>query len=237
MLKYALALMGLTLTVSANAAILSVNSSFGANTITRDTDTGLDWLDVTESLALSYNQVTSQMGVGGTYEGWRYATMAELDQLIVNFGYVAVSKECNNTALHCDSGYANGVGGQEELIETMIRTLGDTGDAYFDNYNDDIDVDPNGAGFTRGILGTNHSASYLYDIASISDRQQIHRADGTPDWDAPDQIFTSANSTGENAVVNFTGSFLVQVSPVPVPASVWLFGSALVGLVGIKRRK
>lgn len=36
---------------------------------------------------------------------------------------------------------------------------------------------------------------------------------------------------------SYTGSYLVQVSTVPVPAAAWLFGSGLIGLVGIARRK
>jgi len=33
------------------------------------------------------------------------------------------------------------------------------------------------------------------------------------------------------------GTFLVNTSPVPLPAGVWLFGSGLLGLIGIARRK
>jgi hypothetical protein len=40
---------------------------------------------------------------------------------------------------------------------------------------------------------------------------------------------------------NFTGSWTMDIKsaapPVPVPAAVWLFGSGLVGLVGVARRK
>lgn len=35
----------------------------------------------------------------------------------------------------------------------------------------------------------------------------------------------------------YTGSFESYVTAVPVPAAVWLFGSALLGLVGIKRKQ
>ncbi len=53
----------LAISSSANAAIIDLGN------ITRDTGTGLDWLNVTESRNLSYNQVTAQMGIGGAYEG------------------------------------------------------------------------------------------------------------------------------------------------------------------------
>ena len=64
------ALVGATLfaSLTTHAAIIDLG------TITRDTDAGLDWLDVTESRGLSYNDVTAQLGAGGTYDGWRYDT-------------------------------------------------------------------------------------------------------------------------------------------------------------------
>ena len=35
----------------------------------------------------------------------------------------------------------------------------------------------------------------------------------------------------------YIGSYLVRTSVVPVPAAVWLFGSGLIGLISIARRK
>ncbi len=49
---------------------------FGAGSITIDTDTGLEWLDWTESTNRSYNDVSGQFGAGGDFEGWRHATRA-----------------------------------------------------------------------------------------------------------------------------------------------------------------
>jgi len=39
------------------------------------------------------------------------------------------------------------------------------------------------------------------------------------------------------SVKNASGQYQLKVSTVPVPAAVWLFGSALMGLVGVSRRK
>lgn len=38
-------------------------------------------------------------------------------------------------------------------------------------------------------------------------------------------------------VLAANGQYQIKVSAVPIPAAVWLFGSALVGLVGVSRRK
>ncbi len=46
-----------------------------------------------------------------------------------------------------------------------------------------------------------------------------------------------ANLAGVNSVFPGVGTALYRVSAVPVPAAVWLFGSGLLGLVGVARRK
>ena len=49
--------------------------------ITRDTSNGLEWLDLTQSQNRSYNDVKTQFGAGGDFDGFRYATAAEVDVL------------------------------------------------------------------------------------------------------------------------------------------------------------
>ncbi len=49
---------------------------------------------------------------------------------------------------------------------------------------------------------------------------------------------TSSSSGGEGSLWDYTLSFHVeQVSAVPLPAAVWLFGSGLLGLAGMSRHK
>ncbi len=49
--------------------------------------------------------------------------------------------------------------------------------------------------------------------------------------------FNSACLTPGSSNISGTGNCSVAVNPVPVPAAIWLFGSGLVGLIGISRRK
>ena len=73
------------------AAIIPVDDAvFGIGSITRDTGTGLDWLDLTLSSGRSFNDVNSQFGVGGDFEGFRYATETELGQLFTNAGITPI---------------------------------------------------------------------------------------------------------------------------------------------------
>ena len=81
LLTLATLLVGLVLASTTYAALLSKDSTFGPNTITRDTDTGLDWLDLTLSTNRSYDDVITQFGIGGDYSGFRHATVAEVIEL------------------------------------------------------------------------------------------------------------------------------------------------------------
>jgi len=97
---------------NAQALLISADSSFGADTITYDTDTGLEWLDPVLGLASgggSYNQVTSQLASGGIYEGFRFATASELQ-----------------TLFFVSAGITLGTPGADQAIADLIGLVGDT---------------------------------------------------------------------------------------------------------------
>lgn len=71
----------------AQAGLISFDDTiFGPDSITRDTDTGLEWLDWTVATGLSYEDMISQLGLGGEYYGFRYATLDEAAALFDNGG-------------------------------------------------------------------------------------------------------------------------------------------------------
>ena len=70
-------------TSESKATLISLTSEFGPDTITRDTSNSLDWLDLTLSLNRSYNDIigidgTNELSSGGDFDGFRYATSAEV---------------------------------------------------------------------------------------------------------------------------------------------------------------
>jgi hypothetical protein len=81
--------------------------------ITRDTSTGLDWLDLTVTINRSRDSVLSGFDNGGDLEGFRYATTDEVVSLWLNFG---IDLElAPNTIPEYDSG-----------VGQAINLLGDT---------------------------------------------------------------------------------------------------------------
>ena len=77
----------LSTTINASAALISQDdSTFGSGAFTKDTNTGLQWLDLSLTLNESMNYIKSNSGAGGSYSGLRYATQDEVIQFFFNAG-------------------------------------------------------------------------------------------------------------------------------------------------------
>lgn len=71
------------ISTQANAAFVSTDwKAVGDKNATLDTNTGLEWLDLTHTFGESYASVESQLAT--TYAGWRLPTYAEIVQLTAN---------------------------------------------------------------------------------------------------------------------------------------------------------
>ena len=105
----------IVLSTSANAAVVSADwQSVGDNLVTRDTASGLDWLDLTITDGMSYDQVISKLLPGGQFDGFRLATSAEVITLWRNFGI-----DLSQSALWQTSGY-------NPLLDVAVTFLGST---------------------------------------------------------------------------------------------------------------
>ena len=65
---------------------------WGPASIVYDTSTGLEWLTITFSVNRSYNDVSSQFGAGGDFEGFRHATIEEVLALISEAGITTINE-------------------------------------------------------------------------------------------------------------------------------------------------
>ena len=69
----------LTASVAVNAELVTTDwKNTGDELATLDTDTGIEWLDLTQTDGMSINQVESLTGEGSTFEGWRLPTQPEI---------------------------------------------------------------------------------------------------------------------------------------------------------------
>ena len=200
----------LFLSFGANAAIVSLDSSFGVDTITRDTDTGLEWLDLTVTMNRTYQDVSAAFGAGQEFEGWRYASYSEVSSLLDASG---------GDSNFYESGWSVENNG---LFDNLAPFWGD-----LHCESEGCPTGP-GDGFTQFMYGEESGGDvalgYLYDR---------HTDAMTTTHDYIDLTLSNIGITESD---NIIGSALVRTSVVPVPPAVWLFGSALLGLAGMARR-
>lgn len=191
----------ITFSLNANAALIDNNLH------TYDNVSGLNWLDLTETSDFSYDFVSSELGAGGTWEGYRYATTSEVMNIFEQVG-IASTQTTYNAAII------------DPNIDYLQSLLSNTTAALSVNYIGSLGLANTGeSGGEHSRLGAYYSISSETNYFNLS---------------------VGSYTIADNTSAVYIGHYLVQedsVSPVPIPAAVWLFGSGLLGLVSIARRK
>lgn len=198
---------------SAQAVLMSADDPvFGMDSITQDSDTGLEWLDLNKSILRSFDDVSGQFGVGGDFEGWRYGTITEVTQLVANGGF--------------PTPYSSSPATPEML--SLITMLGITVQG------------PNFDGtqfltFARGIVDDLGSgAANASDIFELTHRVRIPPSIG-PTFDT---VFIQLDLALNSQLRNDAGSWLVRSTIlVPEPGTLGILGLGLAGLGLARHRK
>ncbi len=192
----------------------SANAIFTDNTTyLSDSVSGLDWLDVTATQGLSFNTVSAEFGVGGLYEGWRYATSLEFDNLVTN--WTGTTSSGNLYAYRYFSEAS-------DTIDNLIATLGNTNTANTSN-------DPSLTNYSYGLTADAATGGKA-TLAILTDYDE--RTQQLQDY-ANARYFSALP---DEAKPNF-GPFLVRQTSVPEGTSIILFTIGLLGLFGVARRK
>ena len=228
----------------ATAAVLAYTSVPAAiidhGTYIEDTDSGIYWLKLTESMGYTYDEVSAEFNYGEDFAGWRYADREEVDQLITNYGIPPTGASCGEPTSYCGAV----PGAYAETLEGLIKLLGDTEDYYYDSTNNDWDIAPDGAGWAAGLLGQPGDADdgniyYVYEIY-IRDSERVSRATGNLIKDVGDGIWYNRSNKAGGGVSR--GHFLVrsdhpdtpQYDPAaPDTTSATLFDALLPETIGI----
>lgn len=207
------------LSFPASAALIGVDwQTAGDSLLVRDTTTNLEWLKLTETTGMTYGAVSGQLGTGGSFEGLRYATNAEVINLFSDYFGIALgpSDYYGETPAYLDPGV--------RLASEALGTGVSGGTDEFSGPNANYIL----IGYT-GEAMTDESQFVLGARTRWSDTDYFSARDPLPLYAA-----FYATDTSFDLV---RGSYLVRTAVVPLPAAAWLFGSGLLGVMALTRRK
>ena len=201
----------------ASALLLEVNdpslplSADGAN-LTRDTSTGLDWLDLDASAGRTYADLVGSDGSandfapGGTFAGLRYATVLELT------GNTAQGQV---PSLFKSGGVSNGTSSiaNYALVRSMLELVGCSGSC--DTF-----------GYAYGTL-VNSAAS---DLPLHTAKLEAFPSQGTMFGESLVDPSIGPRTVNQNVPVVF-GNWLVRATPAPEPEAGLLVAVGLLALV------
>ncbi len=151
----------IAMTFSSSTAQAGINvgdyEAAGDGLLTIDTETGLEWLDWTESTNISFIDMEGEFGAGGRFEGWRHASEAEVLGLLskpeINF---TITNWGTDSSVMDDAGMS---------ARSLFGYVGSTGSVQ-------------GSQFTYGIYTEQH-AVYSHDLSSFMIPQVGSLADRT----------------------------------------------------------
>jgi hypothetical protein len=92
------------------------------------------------------------------------------------------------------------------------------------------------AAFSVGIAQDKYTFMTVNDMSAVGTASQLFAFTGNGGTGKLQSYILGSATLGTNGTLTLTGNSTVT-APVPLPAAVWLFGSGLMGLVGVSRRR
>ena len=206
----------LLLSGQASAATFDFNYTSTSTSYTADDGTQTEWMHFDQTDGRSHSYVESQMGAGGIFEDYSFATRADVYDLTYQlFGRAWTTSPAS---------------------EENLEYYSELGSFFGFDSGPSLDVIWGVTGDTRVILD---------DITQLLGFQAVSYG---PDWGNPDLANTALLTNnvvfdygiyndGTNPSITISHIIYRDISPVPIPAAVWLFGTGIIGLIGFSRRR
>lgn len=195
-----------------------------------------EWLELTETKNMTRDQVEASIAAANPedlFYGYQYASRQLVEDMLLSFAHYD-GIEGYHTDPQVIAGY-----------ELLIASFGNLGTKVFSTPSTGLSTDGetiswNEQHYTYTIFGLpgecwdfgytclGFNSELFYDGTSVAVAQSD--SDG---WNV--DAFPGLQSTDH--VLNNTGSYLVRLAPVPIPSAIWLFGSGLLGLIGVARSR
>lgn len=187
------------------------------------------------SLGLLAGNITTGASAVSALGGTIYAGILGVD--FANTGNVAISGAPGNSAITAsDTQYGNATAAMN-MINNYYKTISPVanvvtaGRAALDSYYVHMDSSGPGLGnFGSLVPLTTHGDATTTLAAAVT--QELYYLDSNNNW--PNFV-----DTGYKATINTDGSVTIAqtTAATPIPAAIYLMGSGLLGMVGLRRRK
>lgn len=207
---------------STYSRVISIDSPLGISTAFIDTNTGLQWLDLSVTFNQSLNDVTNDLRNDGRYSGFRYATLGEVNTLLAGLGLQFSGIEIRNET-------------QYQLLDNFLAMMAVpiAGNRWWDNAT---------VRYAYGLTGTlapspnpDDPTEYFWAswLQSAADGFAASPVNSTFDaaWVEPQ----STRFRSDQTISPVIGSWLILEVPEPSSLSLIFFG--LVGLSLFGSRK
>lgn len=191
----------------ASANLIQVDlATPGDGLVTRDTSTGLDWLNLSLTTNLSYDDVMAGVGNSWLAQGWRYATTGEVCGLATE--QLGAPTPCPQTSIDAENA-------PTPAVEDLISRLGTT-----------EPPGPNGTLTAIGLFndGQGTISSGTAGIGTLYNTGTLYTA----------YVWVRDPWIIKNSADPAVGSFLVR--PVPEPSGCAVFGIGLLSVLIPGRR-
>jgi hypothetical protein len=191
-----------------HATLIEKNSAFGADTLTLDTKTGLEWLDLNITQDQSYNSVISQLG--STYAGFSVASLSQVSQF------------------YSDAGIASTTGGTgiNRSVETLLNLWGMTASI------------PSDKQYATFAFTSDPDGSIFEAIAGLEQWLDDPGLNQTAGWVAIKEPDNGDYKDVSYPIVGTALVLQSRHHSIPEPGTLAMFGTGLIALLGaVQRRK
>jgi len=202
---------------AAQAAYIDYNGNVNA-----DTNTSYSWV----LGSTMWGAVESGDGTGTASSGFTSLNGLDISLFSFTFGDLELTDYLSPTATEAGfEYYSEGDGSIEQMQFFYDGGLWASATLNFLQVDVDNSSDASATGF-----GSANLTSYGLNDAFFNEVMLLTGGTGLLTFDISG--FTPINSTGD-----FTSTGRISVSAVPLPAALWLFGPALLGFMGFRRKK
>ena len=200
-------------TGSSQATLISVDSVFGPGTITRDSASGLDWLDLPVTSGQSINNILPQLATGQKFADFHFATDEDLGRLFLDAGFAT------------SSGIGSPNPNDVAIAANLISLLGQTFSFPIGN-----DTFSGSSGFLlqSGILPGPNPSTFVFQVGRVGVRAPCSNesAPACASWQPLPELIPPNGEPHDSPGT----SFLIRTSPItpiPEPTPLFLTGSGL----------